>query len=82
MVIALTAFFFIRTFSLVSISGTDNIDHVLFIIRMFDILGIFLTLCAAVRLLGAESARGKHFFFVLGGIPFDEYGVCRGVRRL
>jgi diguanylate cyclase (GGDEF)-like protein len=37
----------------------------LFIIRMFDILGIFLTLCAAVRLLGAERARERHFFFVL-----------------
>jgi diguanylate cyclase (GGDEF)-like protein len=65
MVIALTGFFFVRTFSLVSIEGTDNANNVLFIIRMLDILGIFLTLCAAARLLGAEKAPGRHFFFVL-----------------
>ena len=65
MVIALTCFFFVRTFSLVSLYGTDDIGHVLFIIRMFDILGIFLTLCAAIRLLGADGAPGRHFFFVL-----------------
>ncbi|WP_058189582.1 GGDEF domain-containing protein [Terracidiphilus gabretensis] len=65
MVVALTGFFFVRTFSLVSISGPDDANNVLFIIRMFNILGIFLTLCAAVRLLGAERTRQRHFFFVL-----------------
>ncbi len=65
MVIALTGLFFVRTFSLVSISGTENTNDILFIIQMFDILGVFLTLCAAVRLLGAEREPGRHFFFVL-----------------
>jgi hypothetical protein len=65
MVIALTGFFFVRTFSLVAIDGPDNNNSILFIIRMFDILGIFITVCAAVRLLGAEKASGRHFFFVL-----------------
>ena len=65
MVIALTGFFFVRTFSLVAIDGPDNANSVQFIIRMFDILGVFITVCAMVRLLGTEKAPGRHFFFVL-----------------
>jgi len=65
MVVALTLFFFVRTFSLVSVNGTDDAGHIRFIVLMFDVLGIFITLCAGVRLLGAEEVRGRHFFFVL-----------------
>src|ERR1700749_603603 len=38
MVVALTGFFFVRTFSLVAIGGPDNHNSILFIIRMFDLL--------------------------------------------
>jgi diguanylate cyclase (GGDEF)-like protein len=62
---ALTGLFFIRTFSLVSLNGTGDMNDILFIVRMFDVLGIFITLCACVRLLGVETAPCRHFFFVL-----------------
>ena len=65
MAIALTALFFIRIFSVVSLNGSDNLNDALFIVRMFDVLGIFMTLCAGVRLFGAEGPPRRHFFFVL-----------------
>jgi diguanylate cyclase (GGDEF)-like protein len=66
MAVALIALFFIRIFSIISLNGSDSSDNVLFIIRMFDALGIFMTLCAFVRLFGAEEAARRHFFFMLG----------------
>lgn len=65
MAIALTVLFFIRIFSVVSLGGSENLGDIVFIVRMFDALGVFLTLCAVVKLLGAEQASWRHFFFVL-----------------
>ena len=65
MAIALTALFFVQIFSIVSLNGSDNLNDTLFIVRMYDVLGVFMTLCAGVRLLGAERAPRRHFFFVL-----------------
>ena len=65
MAVALAALFFIRIFSVVSVAGSNNPDKVLFIVRMFDALGLFMSLGATVRLLGAESQQRRHFFFVV-----------------
>lgn len=65
MAIALIVLFFIRIFSIVSLNGSNSSDNVLCIIRMFDVLGIFMTVCAFVRLFGAEEASRRHFFSML-----------------
>ena len=65
MAVALTCFFFVQIFSLLSLGGTDSVENVLFIVRMFDVLGVFMTVCATVRLLGAERAQRRHFFFAM-----------------
>jgi diguanylate cyclase (GGDEF)-like protein len=65
MTVALTALFFVQMFSVVSLSGAGSTNDALFIVRMFDLLSVFMTLCAGVRLLGAERAPRRHFFFVL-----------------
>lgn len=65
MAIALTALFFVQIFSVVTLNGTDNPNNALFFVRMFDVLGVFMTLCASMRLLGATKKQRRHFFFVL-----------------
>ncbi|WP_158621183.1 GGDEF domain-containing protein [Dyella dinghuensis] len=57
--------FFVQIFSVVSSEGSANTNDVVFIIRMFDVIGIYMTLIAGVRLLGSESSSRRHFFFVL-----------------
>lgn len=57
--------FFVQIFSVVSLQGSDNAKDVIFIIRMFDVIGVYITLIAGVRLLGSESITRRHFFFVL-----------------
>lgn len=82
MVVALTCFFFVRTFSLVSVNGTDDANHIRFIVQMFDVLGVFMTLCAGVRLLGAEEARGRHFFFVLSAYLLTSTAIAAVRNRM
>jgi diguanylate cyclase (GGDEF)-like protein len=82
LVVTLTGFFFVRTFSLVSLFGTDNTEHIRFIILMFDVIGIFITLCASVRLLGTDEAPSRHFFFVLASYLLTSTAVAAVRNRL
>ena len=62
MAIALTSLFFIRIFSS-SPSAAATTRTMCCIIRMlFDILGIFITLCAGIRLVGSEGLPERQFF--------------------
>jgi diguanylate cyclase (GGDEF)-like protein len=63
--VALGLLFFVQIFSVVGVRGSDNTNDIVFIIRMFDILGVYMTLIAGVRLLGSESISRRYYFFVL-----------------
>lgn len=82
MAVVLTVFFFIQTFSLLSLGGTENPEDILFIVRMFDILGVFMTVCATVRLLGAERSQRRHFFFVLASFLLTSTVLASARNRL
>ncbi|GLQ98769.1 GGDEF domain-containing protein [Dyella mobilis] len=57
--------FFVRIFSWVSASGTDNLQNVHYMIVTMDVLSLFLTLCAFTRLAGAGDVELKHFYFAV-----------------
>jgi diguanylate cyclase (GGDEF)-like protein len=80
MAVALTALFFVRILSITSIAGTGNTNDIMFIIRMFDVLGVFVILCASVRLVGAEEISWRHFFFVLAAFVLTST-LCAAVRN-
>ena len=65
MACALIALFFVQIFSIVSLDGASNVSDARLIVRMCDVLGVFMTLCAGVRMLGSEKTPWRHFFFVL-----------------
>jgi diguanylate cyclase (GGDEF)-like protein len=64
MAVALVALFYFRIFSLVSVVGSDDPGHVIFVVRMVDVMGVFIALCIGVRLLGAQNLQRRHYFFV------------------
>lgn len=63
MAMVMAALFFVRIFSWVSVQGTDNPQHVQYMILTMDVLSMFITLCAFTRLAGAVEQELKHFYF-------------------
>jgi diguanylate cyclase (GGDEF)-like protein len=49
---------------------------------MLDVVGIFITLCAAIRLCGTGDIQGRHFFFVLTSFLFTSTLIASVRNRL
>jgi diguanylate cyclase (GGDEF)-like protein len=65
MAVVMAVLFFVRIFSWVSAQGTDNPQHVHYLILTMDALSLFITLCAFTRLAGAVEQEPKHFYFAV-----------------
>jgi diguanylate cyclase (GGDEF)-like protein len=65
MALVMAGLFFVRIFSWVSASGTDNLHYVNDMIVTMDVLSLFITLCAFTRLAGAVELDLRHFYFAV-----------------
>lgn len=65
MALVMAVLFFERIFSWVSVRGTDNLQYVHDIIVTMDVLSLFITLCALMRLVGSADRELKHFYFTV-----------------
>ncbi|HEY0306791.1 MAG TPA: GGDEF domain-containing protein, partial [Acidobacteriaceae bacterium] len=59
------AMFYVLVFSVVPLHGTNDVNRLLYLSRLFDVADLFLAITATVRVFSVEQNEERRFFYIL-----------------